>query len=71
VKYLGDQLTARKLITLKFNKYLIEMTFQLLDRKRYSGFNIPQVIEAASFNFYQKELYMTNIMLHKTGVKRE
>jgi hypothetical protein len=46
VKYLGVPLSTRKLQKMKFNKYRIEKTMMILERLRYSGLKVTQVIDA-------------------------
>jgi hypothetical protein len=46
VKYLGVPLSTRKLQKMKFNKYRIEKTMKILERLRYSGLKITQIIDA-------------------------
>jgi hypothetical protein len=46
VKYLGVPLSTRKLQKMKFNKYRIEKTMIILERLRYSGLKIPQIIDS-------------------------
>jgi hypothetical protein len=46
IKYLGVPLSTRKLQKMKFNKYRIEKTMMILERLRYSGLKVPQVIDA-------------------------
>jgi hypothetical protein len=46
VKYLGVPLSTRKLQKMKFNKYRIEKTMKILERSRYSGLKITQIIDA-------------------------
>jgi hypothetical protein len=46
VKYLGVPLSTRKLQKMKFNKCRIEKTTKILERLRYSGLKISQIIDA-------------------------
>jgi hypothetical protein len=46
IKYLGVPLSTRKLQKMKFNKYRIEKTMKILERLRYSGLKITQIIDA-------------------------
>jgi hypothetical protein len=46
IKYLGVPLSTRKLQKMKFNKCEIEKTIVVLERLRYSGLKISQVIDA-------------------------
>jgi tRNA A-37 threonylcarbamoyl transferase component Bud32 len=46
IKYLRMSLSTRKLQKMKFNKNRIEKTMKILERLRYSGLKIPQIIDA-------------------------
>jgi hypothetical protein len=46
IKYVGVPLSTRKVSKLKFNKNRIEKTMNILERLRYSGLKIPQIIDA-------------------------
>jgi hypothetical protein len=46
IKYLGVLLSTMKLQKMKFNKSRIEKTMKILERLRYSGLKIPQIIDA-------------------------
>jgi hypothetical protein len=46
VKYLGVPPSTVKLQKMKLNKFRIEKTMKILERLRYSGLKIPQIIDA-------------------------
>jgi hypothetical protein len=46
IKYLGVPLGTRKLQKMKFNRNRIKKTVRILERLRYNGLKIPQVIDA-------------------------
>jgi hypothetical protein len=45
IKYLGVPLNTRKLQKMKFNKCRIEKTMKILERLRYNGLKITQIID--------------------------
>jgi hypothetical protein len=58
IKYLGVSRSPRKLQKMKFNKYRIEKTMKILERLRYSGLKIPQLIHEIR-RFILPRLYYT------------